>query len=233
MESIKSLRFKYRLYGPKFFVLFSFLEAQRFFFFKPFFKSYSQYQEDIYLSRLFKKLKTHSTITYLDIGANHPVRFNNTYHFYLNNYHGINVEPNPTFGPLYTTLRPKDTNLNLAVSSDITPKNFYILNPDVSSTFEKSAADKSIKNGSLLQSVIKIKSLRLEDIFEKYAPKSVDILSVDTEGHDYQVLSSNNWQKFSPPIICVESDSPEVSDLLKSLGYHLFHQTALNSIYAR
>jgi hypothetical protein len=40
---------------------------------------------------------------------------------------------------------------------------------------------------------------------DKYVPpgQEIDFLSVDVEGLDYDVLLSNNWQKYRPKVIVV------------------------------
>ena len=32
----------------------------------------------------------------------------------------------------------------------------------------------------------------------------IDFLNIDVEGHDYQVLQSNNWEKIRPKIVLIE-----------------------------
>ena len=49
-------------------------------------KCFSQNGEDLILNRLFEN-KTNGF--FVDIGAHHPVRFSNTYLFYLNGWSGI------------------------------------------------------------------------------------------------------------------------------------------------
>ena len=55
-----------------------------------FWGSYSQKGEDLFLSRMFPK---HYEGFYVDVGANDPIRFNNTYKFYKRGWKGMNIEP--------------------------------------------------------------------------------------------------------------------------------------------
>lgn len=52
----------------------------------------------------------------------------------------------------------------------------------------------------------RLKTFRLEEVLNNYLPRdtSIDFLSVDIEGFDFQVLNSNNWDKYKPEIILVE-----------------------------
>jgi hypothetical protein len=78
----------------------------------------------------------------------------------------------------------------------------------------------------------------LEKILDEHIGDSeqvIDFMSIDTEGYDYKVLCGNNWDKYRPKVICVEthlehSDS-HIHDLLVGLGYEAKANTEQNSIY--
>ena len=73
-------------------------------------KSFSQAGEDLIVKFTLQFLGIPS-ITYLDIGANHPVRLNNTYLFYLRGCKGVLVEPNASLCERLRAVRPRDTTL--------------------------------------------------------------------------------------------------------------------------
>jgi hypothetical protein len=52
--------------------------------------------------------------------------------------------------------------------------------------------------------VITPRSLR--DIFDNYLPENqtIDFLSVDVEGYELEVLSSNDWSRYSPRLVMAE-----------------------------
>ena len=54
--------------------------------------SYSQEGEDLILERFFEGKEIGF---FVDIGAHHPMRFSNTYIFYLKGWRGINVDATP------------------------------------------------------------------------------------------------------------------------------------------
>jgi len=68
-------------------------------------KSYSQEGEDMILRRLFEKQLTGF---YVDVGAHHPKRFSNTYFFYKQGWHGINIDAMPGSMKLFEKIRPRD-----------------------------------------------------------------------------------------------------------------------------
>src|SRR5690348_15604960 len=57
--------------------------------------TYAQCGEDVIVGFLLGWLNI-SEPTYLDIGANDPIQYNNTYALYQRGFRGVCVEPNPT-----------------------------------------------------------------------------------------------------------------------------------------
>ena len=66
------------------------------------------------------------------------------------------------------------------------------------------------------------------------------VLSVDVEGHDLTVLNSNDWDKYIPDLIAVEtlsgtfssnSAGSEIRSFLESKGYEVAASTALTTIF--
>ncbi|HFD31213.1 MAG TPA: hypothetical protein ENJ28_00670 [Gammaproteobacteria bacterium] len=79
--------------------------------------SFSQSGEDaIMLAHVFKT--GHKKTTYLDIGANDPIRLNNSYLLYLNGANGVLVEPHPVLSQKLKQKRKRDKVLNVGVGTD-------------------------------------------------------------------------------------------------------------------
>ena len=53
----------------------------------------------------------------------------------------------------------------------------------------------------------KIRTEPLKRILHKHLPagQTIDFLSIDVEGLDYQVLSSNDWKLFRPGAVLIEA----------------------------
>jgi serine/threonine protein phosphatase PrpC len=94
----------------------------------------------------------------LDIGANHPIKINNTYLFYKQGSRGVCVEPNPKLCKIIKNKRKKDTVLNIGIGKEEkTNIDFFVMNSDVLSTFSKEEANYLIKNAKQTpKKVIKI-----------------------------------------------------------------------------
>ena len=109
--------------------------------------SYSQTGEDIIIDFLIGAKKI-TNFTYLDIGANNPVKINNTYKFYEAGYKGVCIEPDPTVFALLAKKRPRDTCLNIGIAGTASGEaDFYIMNNSGLNTFSKEEAASLEKNG--------------------------------------------------------------------------------------
>lgn len=145
---------------------------------------------------------------YVDVGAHHPVRYSNTYYFYKKGWRGLNIEPTPTAITPFNILRSRDINLNVGVGSAHKTLTFYCFNEPALNTFSEELAlevDKKDNKYKIIQRV-KVEVVPLRDLLKKYLPAGVkiDFMTVDVEGLDFEVLKSNDWDKYSPEYLMVE-----------------------------
>jgi FkbM family methyltransferase len=201
--------------------------------------SYSQEGEDIILARIFENIDTGY---YVDIGAHHPFRFSNTYYFYKKNWKGINVDAMPGSMNVFNDIRPKDINLEFAVSTTSENNIFHIFNDPALNTFDIDLAKSRVNNIHLVTNRIEIETVTLEFILEKYLPinQNINFLTIDVEGLDYEVLQSNNWNKYRPNCVLIEIGDfyniqlcikNKINILLDNLGYTFFAKTVNTAFY--
>ena len=107
------------------------------------YKSYSLYYEDLIIDSLLSYKKNGF---YIDIGANDPVKFNNTARFYQRGWCGINIEPNPELFKRLEEARKRDINLNIGVGEKETELTFYHISAHTLSSFNKQAAIKAARD---------------------------------------------------------------------------------------
>jgi len=229
---------KYKMYGAKKFVVYSISEMYLRLWMQNVRNSYSQKGEDVEIDKLLKHKKKGF---YVDVGANHPVRFNNTYRFYKEGWHGINIEPDPENFEKIVKVRSRDVNLNLGVGKKSGELELYQFIPDTLTTFSKDEANRYRSEGYILRGKRKVGVKPLSEIFDEYVRhKKIDFMSVDTEGFDLEVLKSNNWRRYRPKVVCVESrsfsSSPgsvdnRIRSYLIRVGYREYLHTGVNSIY--
>lgn len=203
--------------------------------------SYSQDGEDMILKALYEAKKGYRGF-FVDVGAHHPVRFSNTCYFYKRGWKGINIEPTPQAIRAFDIFRKRDINLNIGVGEKRGSMNFYCFNEPALNSFSKDVSER-IDRESPKYKIIKqlpIEVLPLSEVFDTYLPKGtkIDFMSIDVEGLDFQVLKSNNWDKYKPDVILVE-EPINVDDLsnsmiyhfLKGMGYEFFAKTLRTCIY--
>lgn len=202
----------------------------------------SQCGEDLILETLLSHTKKGF---YVDVGANHPIKFNNTLLFYNKGWSGINIEPSSSRMWLFKIFRRRDINLNIGIGKENSEVDFYVFKESTLSTFDKGASEEYQKMGHPLKKVVKIKILPLKDILEKYVPqKQIDILSIDTEGFDMEVLQSNDWEKFRPRFLIIETLeyrndgtgkklNEQFDPYMEKIGYVKVGETYINTIYER
>jgi FkbM family methyltransferase len=197
-------------------------------------KSYSQEGEDMILRRIFEKKEKGF---YVDVGAYHPKRFSNTYYFYKKGWKGINIDAMPGSMKNFKKLRPRDINLEFAISNKREKLTYYMFNePALNGFSEEISRYRENQNNNykiIAKKVIETKTLK--EVLEKFLPTDCDIdfMNIDVEGMDYKVLSSNDWSKYRPNVILVESintdfqkfENNKIYKFLKKEKYSFFAKT--------
>jgi len=197
--------------------------------------SYSQEGEDLLIDRILQFKKTGF---YIDVGAYHPIKYSNTYKFYLKGWKGINIDAMPGSMDIFKRIRPRDINLEIPISntSEIIP--YHIFNEQgLNTLLESEAKKKDGLRGYKLLRIENLKTKRLDEILIEHMPKGIDVdfLTVDVEGFDLKVLQSNDWKKIRPNLVLAENLSSydgieaalksELNQFMYSLNYTLFAKT--------
>jgi len=171
---------------------------------------------------------------YVDIGAFHPTLFSNTYFFYLNGWQGINVEARPGSKTLFDKIRPRDINIETGISRERSAMTYYFI---AENSPMNSFSPEFLKQIEMLEHVkqeISIPTMPLAEVLERHLPpgQPIDFLNVDVEGHDLEVLESNDWQRFRPRVIVVEDEGldPHESAIVRTMKTHGYELCAQNVI---
>lgn len=199
---------------------------------------YSQYGEDVVLLSIFEK---QCEGFYVDVGAHHPTRYSNTYLLYKRGWRGINIDANPASIKLFKRDRPKDINILSGVAEKEGQMTYWMFSDPAVNSFSENDAHKWLgKTWIKLLKKEQVKVLPLKVILEKNLPPSagIDLLNVDTEGLDLQVLRSNDWEKFKPKVIVVETKnsdprSKSIISFLEEKNYRPYIQIGLSTIFIR
>jgi FkbM family methyltransferase len=191
---------------------------------------FSQFGEDVFLDQFFLHRQTGF---YVDVGAFHPYSYSNTYLFYRRGWRGINIEPNPKGYAEFLRYRPRDVNLNCAVSSDEKQVSFTC--DGVFSGINDDTHLYRDRNPNAQQ--ITVQSRPLAKIFDQHVPPGthIDYLSVDCEGHDLEVLRSNDWSRYRPRVLLVEDHEKRaevsIDEVLSKLDYAPICKLRLTKVF--
>lgn len=173
------------------------------------YQEYAQDGEEMYLKERFLRQKTG---TYIDVGANHPFRFSNTYWAYKKGWRGINIEPDIMNYRLLCNARKDDININCGISDVETEVDYYIFKENALNTFVKA----EIRHMDNLQDIRKISMKRLDSIMNQYNMYNFDFIDIDVEGMELNVLNSIDWNKASIGCILVEQRNMTLENVIKS-----------------
>lgn len=197
-------------------------------------KSYALEGEDIILRSKFGEKETAGF--YVDVGAHHPKRFSNTYYFYKKGWRGINIDAMPGSMEAFNRIRRRDINLVIPISNAKETLVYYMFDePALNGFSKKISEERDTQTAHTIIGKIKMETSTLAEVLDSHLPNHVkiDFLSVDTEGWDLNVLRSNNWGKYRPKVVLVESLDSSLSDLdhcevyafMVGKGYDLFAKT--------
>ena len=207
--------------------------------------SYSQAGEDRVLAFLFGSMGM-SSISYIDIGANHPIINNNTFLFYsAYKSTGILIEPDRSLCDEARKNRKKDTIIQAAIYSMISAEKatFYVFDNNQIGTLSKERAEITQKSGIFkLIAEEKVSILTIEQVIKEYLHGRLpDLISLDAEGVDYEVFYSFDFDKYPVPVWLVETceysenhikpKSENILKLMAGKGYFVYADTYINTIF--
>jgi FkbM family methyltransferase len=173
---------------------------------------------------------------YVEIGANDPNIFpSHTSRFYKRGWRGINVEPLKKAFEGLLKARDGDINLNICVGKEKKKTVFYELEGRLNgSSLNKSMVRKSASKDTLIRET-EVETIPLREIFEKHlGRKKIDFMSIDVEGFEMEVLLGNDWRKFKPKALIIETlhyGFIEITEFLSKNGYLNVYNNETNSIY--
>ena len=195
---------------------------------------FSQEGEDQILSQYFYGADTGF---FLDIGAYHPIKYSNTYKFYLKGWRGINIDAMPGSMKAFSLLRPDDINLEVGVDDREGNLPYYVFDQKGINTFSKKFVVEMQEKGYKVTEERMIEARTLRSLLTDHLPpnQTIDFLSLDVEDLELNVLSSNDWVKYRPKIIVVESlqlkTRNALNEYLQQVDYRAIANTPNNLYY--
>lgn len=195
---------------------------------------YGQNLEDAILAKFLPEISGR----YVDVGAGWPIRGSNTFYFYKRGWGGITIDPIKQNVLLQRIFRPRDVQINALLGVTPGTVDFFRFEPYEYSTANYQVAQEVIAEKEVkLLNIDQLEIKRLDSLNLQCDPLHPTFLSIDVEGKDYEVLSSNDWINFSPRVICIETwsnntdDEVRINHLLENVGYLLVEKVSLSSVY--
>lgn len=141
---------------------------------------------------------------------------------------------------LFNQFRPRDINIEAAVSDEARLLDFYVFNEGALNTFSASLAQSYIDGGYKLIKMQKLSTRKLCGILlENIQNMKIDFMTIDVEGCELNVLKSNDWSLFKPDYLLIEqldnesiqkTLTTEINKYLGQNGYSIFAKT-FNTVF--
>lgn len=232
MANLDKLKFWYGRLDATTFCRLILLDFARYLFLRNGRFYFSQGGEDIHCLQLLKGKKNGF---YVEVGSNHPVIYSNTFKLYLEGWKGILIDGNPELIDLSMRVRKADICLNEIISSQSGEVEFS-LTPD--SLYSHIRTEREFQDAGSRVRILKKRTKTLTAILDQYLEKGqvIDLLSIDTEGHDLEVLQSLGLEKYRPKVIILEDlglislaiPNEKIVFWLRQRNYHMVLKDAQN-----
>lgn len=161
-----------------------------------------------------------------------------TKHFYDHGWRGVNIEPGADLFPAFVRERPRDINLQVAVSDNPGQVTFHEVEGQLG-TLEDRFADRHMKAGLATRSYT-VPAMTLTQICEQYAPSEIHFLKIDIEGHEGAAIRGMDFRRFRPWVMVIEATEPndltapnyqEWDPIVRAAGYRMAYTDVLNRYY--
>ena len=172
---------------------------------------YSQIGQDHFIiSEFFQKILSKDfPKTFLDIGANHPVQFNNSYFFERHvGFQTYAVDAVTKHNESWWSIRPNAIVVNTAVSSeDFGEVTFEEFSGDGIEDMYSAVVNSSAKTIGKPHSIQSLRTRTLSSLLTEWGISRVGILSLDIEGSELEALRGLDFDKATVAILIVENNN--------------------------
>ena len=193
--------------------------------------SYAQYAEDLVIGDILAALKADAMPgVYIDVGANDPRRFSNTWRLYEHGWSGIAVEPDADLCRKFARVRPRDAVVCAALGEREEELIFHRFFESALNTLDAGMAARAESDGWKVMSRESLRLRTLNAVLDEHHARisaGIDLLSIDAEGLDTAILRGLDLVRFRPRLIVFEvppASKPgtgESAALLMAAGYAL------------
>lgn len=197
--------------------------------------SYAQVGEDIVLDWFFPL----DVGFYVEVGCNHPKAYSNTFNLYKKGWRGICIDANESLIREHKRYRKRDISVCSAISDREQEVIFTEFVDPLISSVDAAHVAKWIEERPV-KSKRSLTTKTLDNVIRGFnAPNDFDLLSIDVEGHDYEVLLSINLSRYRPKLILIEMHGFDISNPnankvyahLVSMNYRMIGYLVVNGYF--
>lgn len=195
--------------------------------------SVSQFGQDIFVLNNIYNGKRNGY--FVEVGSSEGLGGSNTLLLERDyGWQGICIECNPIYIPTLRQSRKCHISEAAVYNEDNLELEFYQANIGGHSGLVDTITNQAVKDYS---NVIKVKTKKLSTILDEFhAPNFIEFLSLDTEGSEFTILESHDFNKYKFGYICVEHNNIEetrkkIRELLESKGYKFYRKNEVDDDY--
>lgn len=175
------------------------------------FISYGQNREDVVLWRAVGGVVAGR---YVEVGANHPTDDSITRAFYDHGWSGLTVEPVPAFAALHREERPRDRQVEAAVTdAEADEVTLHVFPGTGLSTLVDDIQMRHVDDGKVAEEVT-VRTARLDALLEAtgWGRSDIQFMVVDVEGAEARVLSTIDLTDWRPWVLVIEATLPNSAE---------------------
>jgi len=204
-------------------------------------RKYSQSGQDAFVINYFKNKRNG---TFIDIGANDGVSLSNTYYLEKElGWSGICFEPIPA---IFEKLDKARTciKINAGIADKKSVERFTFVDGP-SHMLSGMTKDYDPRHAQRVQHEIKtlggkivevdVQCLVLNDVLEEFKIYDIDYLSIDTEGNEFKIIQTIDFNKFNIKVMTIENNynNLEQTKYIESQGYFLQGRLEADEVFVK
>lgn len=181
-------------------------------------------------ARLVREFFRGSPGFFVEVGANDPKVISQSWHLEQIGWTGVLVEPLPAHAESLRLARTAKVYSVAATSPELAGRalDLHVAGP-------LSAIDRArMASGAAPEQVIAVPTRTLDDILEDAgAPRPLDLVSIDVEGHELEVLRGFDLSRWRPRLVLLEDHVADLSRhrCMQRAGYRLIRRCGDNGWY--
>lgn len=163
-------------------------------------------------------------MSYMEVGACHPILGSNSYNFYLSGARGILVEPNPDLQRELIKYRTDEVVME-GVASEKGTLLYHKFDNEFRNTFDEKEAEDALNKGFKSKGIIELPVETLDNIIDKYNVNTENtFLSIQVMGLEDDILKSFDYKKYKFPLIALAVYSDDIFKYDIFQDYHIIAQ---------